>query len=444
MNDKTKPPRRIGALFIASPLFPAAQSLTDASAAYLRGLGDASELVVAQPLARDRASLAQALQSIDLQALDGLVVQLTTFAGAELLHDLVAAIGARDLPLALWAFEERDEIVTNSVCGVQLWMSTLQRLGRRPVFVLGNVDDAHTEPQLRDFTAAARAASALAGARVALVGAHADWFTNLAVDPVVLHRRLGCTVVHTSLPRFTAACMEAPPPTPQDVARWAEVGFDGGDDEAKRQIVAATYARLRAGLDSLQADAVALRDWPEILYGEHFKGTWSALGELSERAVPLAPEGDVMGAVTALVVRSFDPGSLPFLTDISGIDRDNNHLVTWHYGVSPRLAVGPRRIDAILKQESFAPRPGPLTLLRLSLQADGRLRLFAAEGRIEARRSAANRTAGLFVPRDTPAATLLRRFVEEGFEHHVTAVHGQWGQAAERLAWLLRAEMVRG
>jgi hypothetical protein len=36
----------------------------------------------------------------------------------------------------------------------------------------------------------------------------------------------------------------------------------------------------------------------------------------------------------------------------------------------------------------------------------------------------------------------MRRFVEEGFEHHVTAVHGSWAAAAERLAWLLRAELV--
>ena len=436
--------RRIGVLFIGSPLFAAAgaQELTDKAGAFLATLGDTPGFTVAPQVASDRATLAQALEQLVLPGLDGLVVQMATFAGAELLHELVAAIGPRDLPLALWALEERDEIVSNSLCGVQLWMSTLQRLRRRPVFLLGNPYDAHTGPQLRAFAAAARAASAIAGARIALVGAHADWFTNLAVDPVVLHRRLGCTLVHTSLPKFMAACLQAPPPTAEDVARWADVAFDGGDEAARRQTVAATYARLRAGLDSLHADAVALRDWPEILYADQFKGTWSALGELSERAVPIAPEGDVMGAVTALAVRAFDPAALPFLTDISGIDRENDHLVTWHYGVSPRLAVGPRRIDEIMKQESFAPRPGPMTLIRLSLQADERLRLFVTEGRIEARRSSANRTAGLFTPQRAPAPALMRRFVEEGFEHHVTAVHGSWAAAAERLAWLLRAELV--
>ena len=207
--------------------------------------------------------------------------------------------------------------------------------------------------------------------------------------------------------------------------------------------MAATYVRLRAGLDSLDVDAIALRDWPEILYGEAFKGTWSALGELSERSVPFAPEGDVMGAVTALAVRAFDPTALPFLTDISGVDRDENHLVTWHYGVSPRLAAGPRSIDAILKQETFAPRPGPLTLLRLSLEPDGRLRVFVTEGQIGSRPAAANRTAALFVPQQTPADVLIRRFIEEGFEHHVTAVHGHWAQAAGQLAFMLGAELVR-
>jgi L-fucose isomerase-like protein len=38
---------------------------------------------------------------------------------------------------------------------------------------------------------------------------------------------------------------------------------------------------------------------------------------------------------------------------------------------------------------------------------------------------------------------LIRRFVEEGFEHHVTAVHGHWAQAAGQLAFMLGAELVR-
>ena len=441
----TNPSHRIGVLFIASPLFPAAaaQASLESAAAFLGRLTDHSDFTLAPVMASDRASMARALDSLELAGLDGLVVQLTTFAAAELLHDLLDALAPYELPLALWATEERDEIVSNSLCGVQLWMSTLRRLGRRAVFVLGNAGQAHTSQQIRTFAAAARARSALHRGRIALVGAHADWFTNLAVDPVVLHRRLGITIAHTSLPRFIEACLRAPAPAQEDVDRWADVSFEGGDDEAKRRVVAATYVRLRTGLDTLLADAVALRDWPEILYGDAFKGTWSALGELSERAVPFAPEGDVMGAVTALAIRSFDPHSLPFLTDISGVDRDQNHLVTWHYGVSPRLAAGPRRIDATLKQESFSPRPGPLSLIRLSLDPQGRLRLFVTEGEISSRPAAANRTAALFIPRRTPADVLIRRFVEEGFEHHVTAVHGLWGDAAEQLAFQLGAELVR-
>jgi L-fucose isomerase-like protein len=84
-----------------------------------------------------------------------------------------------------------------------------------------------------------------------------------------------------------------------------------------------------------------------------------------------------------------------------------------------------------------------LTLLRLSLEPDGRLRVFVTEGQIGSRPAAANRTAALFVPQQTPAHVLIRRFVEEGFEHHVTAVHGHWAQAAGQLAFMLGAELVR-
>jgi hypothetical protein len=108
--------RRIGVLFIGSPLFAsaAAQELTDQAEAFLATLGDNPGFTVAPQVASDRASLARALELLALPALDGLIVQMATFAGAELLHELVAAIGPRDLPLALWAMEERDEIVINS------------------------------------------------------------------------------------------------------------------------------------------------------------------------------------------------------------------------------------------------------------------------------------------------------------------------------------------
>lgn len=422
---------RIGALFVASSLFPAdaAAAFMKAGRAYFHRLGDVSTFVVPETLASDRASLSKALAELDLAGLDGLIVQLSTFAAAELLHDLLASASA-DLPVAIWGLEERDEIVTNSLCGAQLWSSTLARLGRRTTFIMGNVDDAHTAAQITAFAAGARAATGIKRARIALVGAHADWFTNLAVDPALLRRTLGATIVQTSLPKFIAACMAGAEATTADEARWQDVVFDSGRTLEDRKAVAATYARLRAGLDTLDADAVAIRDWPEILYGEAFRGTWSALGELAARAVPVAPEGDVMGALTALAARAFDPDSLPFLTDISGVDRAANHLVLWHYGVSPKLAAGPRRIDAVLKQETFRLKPGPLTLLRLSLSPGGEVRLFITEGSISERDPAANRAAGLFVPRARPAAEIVRPFVEGGWEHHVTGLYGHWAEAA--------------
>jgi hypothetical protein len=124
---------------------------------------------------------------------------------------------------------------------------------------------------------------------------------------------------------------------------------------------------------------------------------------------------------------------LPFLTDISGLDRDRDRLVLWHYGVSPRLADGPRSLDLALKQETFPLKAGEMTLLRLSLRADGQLRIFVCEGEILDEKSRANRAAGFFVPDHAGAEDLVRHFIEEGYEHHVTAVYGRWAEAVLHL-----------
>lgn len=426
---------RTGVVFIASPLFSeAAATELIARTSALVDTGElAGNFVVGSKLARDRASCAEAFAQLDLDDLDALVIQLSTFATAELLHEVLAHLGERRLPIALWALEETDEIVTNSLCGAQLWASTLTRFGHGFTLLLGNPDGKGLATQLAAFAAASRAHRRIRGARIALIGAHADWFTNLAVDPWAIRQHLDVTIEQMTLVKFLDGCKAGADRESAAARLWADASFDGGEEDAGRKALGRTYARLEAGLDKVKADAIAIRDWPEILYAEDFKGTWGALGELSDRSVPLAPEGDVMGAVTALVARAFDETSLPFLTDISGIDRANNRLVLWHYGVSPRLADGPRSLDPVLKQETFTLKAGPMTLMRLSLRADGQLRIFVSEGELLAEKSQANRAAGFFRPDMADAETLVRHFIDEGYEHHVTAVYGRWADAVLHL-----------
>lgn len=425
----------VGVMFVASPLFSeaAATELVARTQRFADSERLAGSFVLGPRLARDRQSCAQALELIDFDGIDGLVVQLSTFATAELLHELLAALGNRPVPIALWALEEHDEIVTNSLCGAQLWASTLTRFGHRFTLLLGNPDDAGLAEELAAFAAACRAHRSIRGARVALVGSHADWFTNLAVDPWAIRHHLDVTIEQTTLVKFIDGCKATDAAEKEAAQRWASASFEGGQDDDGRQALGRTYARLAAGLDKIKADAIALRDWPEILYAEGFKGTWGALGELADRATPIAPEGDVMGALTALVARAFDAGSLPFLTDISGIDRANDRLVLWHYGVSPRLADGPRSLDPVMKQETFPLKAGDMTLMRLSIRADGSLRIFVSEGRLLEERSQANRAAGFFRPDSASAEQLVRHFIDEGYEHHVTAVYGRWADAVLHL-----------
>lgn len=314
-------------------------------------------------------------------------------------------------------------------------------MGRDAAFLLGNPGDDGLADDLAAFTAAARASAKVRGARIALVGGHADWFTNIAVDSWALRRRLGVTVDHISLPAFLDLCKAPEESERQAASRWADVAVEGADPAVAPQAIGRSFARLEAGLDRLDVDAVALRDWPEILYSDRFRGTWPALGVLSERAVPLAPEGDVMGAVTATAARGLAPDSLPFLTDISGIDRARDRLVLWHYGVSPHLAAGPRSVNATLKEETFSLKPGEVTLLRFSQRADGSIRLFLSEGKISKDHTGANRASGYFEPDMGNAADWMHFFVERRYEHHVTALYGRWVRAATYMARQLGIEV---
>ena len=81
-------------------------------------------------------------------------------------------------------------------------------------------------------------------------------------------------------------------------------------------------------------DALAVSDWPALQTypGMHPGAAFSWLEERD--ALPIASEGDVLGAITQLVAKSLT-GRCGYLLDMTEPDLDTGKLLMWHGGGGP-------------------------------------------------------------------------------------------------------------
>lgn len=319
-------------------------------------------------------------------------------------------------------------------------------------WAFGDEGDPTFLPRLQVTLAAVRALHAARGATIVRVGEVAPTFDNVACDPEALRRWTGADVVHRGLEPIlerTAQLRDAGPDSADGraVADAVRVAYDvvGGrvdlDAEAVRASVAA-YVALRECAWRENADALAVRDWPEYQsrLGIHPGMACSLLDHVD--AVPVAAEGDVGGALSMIVGRAVSRDEA-YLLDVNDVDPQNDRILTWHCGGSPlglalpgtarwtphtTLARGDATPVGAVADLSF--RPGPVTLCRVG--RDGAT-WFAVDGEVAAGGSGGAPTGfdgtrgwvGRFhdvEPRS--ALDVVDTLVHDGIEHHLVLTPG--------------------
>jgi hypothetical protein len=213
---------------------------------------------------------------------------------------------------------------------------------------------------------------------------------------------------------------------------------------------------LRAIAREGRYDALALRDWPEFqeVLGLHPGMACSWVDEVD--GVPVAAEGDVLGALGMLVGRALAspaPHEVPaMLLDVNEIDLESDALLMWHCGGSP-LGIadewGARWVDHSTlgrKAPGAGPRGavadlrfrrGDVTLLRL--RNDGS-ELFALDASVIPHASSgfsgSRGWVGSFRADSGPCSALdvLHTLFVHGVEHHIVLAPGRHAAAARELA----------
>lgn len=262
--------------------------------------------------------------------------------GSFVMGDLVLPFADRGLRLGLWASEEPTRsgpILLNNFVSINLAAGVLRRYlrGAGPhKWFYGAAHHPWFAPRLATTLAALRGLRQLRGARLGLIGGLAPTFYNLAVDESALRASLGSEVGHHELDEVFSRVRDS------DEAALARVVAELSDAAGGRvevpaeelRLGAAIYLALRALAHENGYQALAVSDWPAFQeqLDSHPGMAFSWLDQ--HDGVPVAAEGDVLGAATMLLLRAVS-GSPAMLLDMNTVDEEREALLMWHCGGSP-------------------------------------------------------------------------------------------------------------
>jgi L-fucose isomerase-like protein len=384
------------------------------------------------------------------QGVQGIVVGAVNFGDEQCVAHVVREAG-RDVPVMIFGCQE-EEVLTkqtprrDSFCGLLSIGEVLRQIGvrysvaSRPICFPA---DPSFAADLDWFMRVCRVVNGLKRARYGQVGTRPDAFWTCRFDEKQL-QRLGATTVVIDLSEAIAGASAIADSDP-DLAQVLQAMRDYADTSLMPPASMIRSAKLELFLRRWRAenelDALAIQCWTSI---QHHYGVCSctAMARLGDDGFPAACESDVLGAMSMHACR-LASGRPAALADWNNLHNEDEELVNlWHCGVFPAsFAAGPAQlgIHEIMVACGGAPAeqaygvvnleaaPSPLTLCRITQDADGEWKAVVAEGNVEKNR--AETFGGYAWCRVGNLQRLYHDVLLNHFPHHVAITQAHVGNA---------------
>jgi L-fucose isomerase-like protein len=444
-------PLTIGLIKASLPsYFPDKHGVFDLAVSALEGLAseEGARLVVAPSVPMNGEQARTAMDAVLSDGADFVIL----LHGGFTMGDVARALASYDVPLGFWATPEpihEGDIQLNNFVSLNMSMSIargVRDLESSPVrWYFGAPDDTALLGQLRQTIKALGMCKALRGSRIGVVGGLAPTFYNMAVDQDALFSRLGVEVEHVDLHQLTQAMRGFPDEMlARELSAMSTAADVDGVSMAQMDLAARMVLALRELAQVNRYDALAVSDWPALQQdpGFHPGAAFSWLEE--HDTIPVASEGDVMGAVTQLAVRSMT-GRVGCLLDMTSPQFAQDRILMWHGGGGPlHLAEGRARwinhpmigrgteqgpIYGAIADYCFA--LGAVTVLRLGRSGASR---FSFEAEVvkapETGFTGCRGWVSCFAADGNPcsASDVVAAVLDHGVEHHFVLVAGHWEQ----------------
>lgn len=262
--------------------------------------------------------------------------------GGFTMGDVARTVAASEFRCSFWSVPEpvrTGDVQLNNFVSLNMSMSIARQvrdLSVRPVqWYHGAPDSAALQDRLRCTLRAVKAAKVLKGARIGVIGGLAMTFYNMEVSTSELRKRLGVDVAHHDMHELTGrmATLDADL-VAAEAAEMASAAEISGVSEDQMALTARAALALVEMAKAGGYAALAVSDWPALQDnpGMHPGAAFTWLEE--RHNLPVASEGDVLGAVTQLVAASVT-GRVGYLLDMTEPDLEAGQLLMWHGGGGP-------------------------------------------------------------------------------------------------------------
>ncbi len=422
-------------------------------------------------LVDDSQAAYAALVKIRQANLDLLFVDMLTYATSATFAPLIHGL---DIPIVLVVLQPDMvmdyahsstflQLTNDDFCSVPEFANVAVRMGKRiPEIILGYEGDSAAESETTEWCQIAKVLHDLKTARIGSMGHVLESMYDMHTDPALITRTFGCHVVQCEPDEILRLYRQVTEADIQDMAERILSFFNTPDPVSD----AITYRLTKADLRMAARAAVALehfageKDLTGLAYyyeaeaGSEMRQlvTNFAVGNslLIAAGFPMCGELDLKTCLGMLIMDRLEIGGsfaefhpLDFRRGSVLVGHDGPHHLNIADGkpVLRSLGVYHGKPGSGAGVE-FMIKEGPLTMLSVTVNAQGRIKFVIAEGESlqgEIPPTGNTNTHGYFKP---DLRTFLRRWIAEGPTHHFALGIGHHGQTILKIAGALGIEAV--
>ncbi|HML47056.1 MAG TPA: L-fucose/L-arabinose isomerase family protein [Clostridia bacterium] len=432
-------------------------------------LDDSTDLVVLEYVDTvDKAY--QAVQSVKRMDADGILLLLTTYLPSAVAAPFAVYLDAPLILVGIQPLNHLDyercttfmQLVNDDVCAMPEIAGAIVRLGRTmpPCVVAAAGQTSRIEWEMRAWQRAVAAKAAFKYAKIGYLGHTYEGMYDMHTDPTAFTGAFGSHVQMLEMCELVRLVDEA---ETADVQRKAEEirrvfsiqepSQDPLTDFVQREDVD-WAARVACALDRL-VERNGLSGLAYYYKGEanlyEKVGASLIIGNtlLTSRGIPLAGEADLKTCAAMLIMNRLGGGGS--FAEIHPFDVEDDCVLIGHDGPhNIAISEGQPILRKLKKYHGkagsgigveFSIRSGPLTLLSMSVKADGKFKLVAAAGVSVKGRIPQTGNTNTRVKFDLPVTEFLRRWCEAGPTHHMALGVGNHLRAIRHFARMTNLDL---
>lgn len=399
----------------------------------------------------EESAIYEELNRLHRKNIDVLIVQCGTYSYGSAMMKITELF--YDTPLFMWGFPEPKlegfrGLPLNSLCGLNMYGSFLEKVDMPYEYAYGRVDDTQVYEKINRFVQAIKVRQKLKGSRFCIIGGRVPGFYLSNVDELRFRHEIGPEIVYYDI----ASLMEDMKGidsgrVSKEVARMTSEVARVTTTHEMLEVSARIYLAIMGYKDKMGIDAFAIKCWPEFqsLMGCSVCGVVS---RLNNQGIMTACEGDVTGLAT-MYMQYLITQEPCFLADLVNIN-EKGIAKAWHCGPAPVCMTRDTSTTEYMEHPTikqgmgfavqFKMRLGPLVMMKLK-EAKGSYKLFMAtgEGIEEDRELVANQADIQF---DKPVEEVLDLIMTHGIEHHYAIVYHEIGEIMRQVCKWMAIEVV--